>query len=76
MAVTQYRDNTVRQLLVQREKQVLQLLADGYDCRASAKKLKLSYDYIKVLMKRSREVLGADSSTQAVAMAIRRGIIS
>jgi DNA-binding NarL/FixJ family response regulator len=62
--------------LTPREILVLELLADGYDYREMEPLLSVQSETIKKMVAyRILPKLGADNKTQAVAMALRRGII-
>lgn len=61
--------------LTEREIQVLRHVADGNRNRDIAKQLFISEETVKVHIKHIMEKLGASDRTQAVAIAIRRGII-
>lgn len=58
-----------------RELEVLQLVAEGLRNREIAAQLFIAEDTVKVHVKRIMDKLGANDRTQAVAIAIRRGII-
>ena len=61
--------------LTPREIEVLQALADGGGNRDIAKSLFISEETVKVHIKHIMEKLGAADRTEAVTIAIRRGII-
>lgn len=61
--------------LTGREIEVLQHVADGNRNRDIANRLFISEETVKVHIKHIMEKLGASDRTQAVAIAIRRGII-
>jgi DNA-binding NarL/FixJ family response regulator len=61
--------------LTGREVEVLQLVSDGNRNREIAESLFISEDTVKVHVSRIMDKLGAKDRTQAVAIAIRRGII-
>lgn len=61
--------------LTDREVEVLQLVSDGNRNREIAESLFISEDTVKVHVSRIMDKLGAKDRTQAVAIAIRRGII-
>jgi DNA-binding NarL/FixJ family response regulator len=61
--------------LTGREVEVLQLVSDGNRNREIAESLFISEDTVKVHVSRIMNKLGAKDRTQAVAIAIRRGII-
>ena len=62
--------------LTQREVDVLNLLAGGNRNRDIAEKLFISEETVKVHVKHIMDKLGASDRTQALAIAVRRGIIS
>jgi DNA-binding NarL/FixJ family response regulator len=61
--------------LSQREIEVLKHVADGNRNREIAERLFISEETVKVHIKHIMEKLGASDRTQAVAIAVRRGII-
>jgi DNA-binding NarL/FixJ family response regulator len=61
--------------LTEREVEVLQQVAGGNRNRDIAEKLFISEETVKVHIKHIMEKLGANDRTQAVAIAVRRGII-
>ena len=61
--------------LTDREVEVLQLVCDGSRNREIAERLFISEDTVKVHVSRIMNKLGAKDRTQAVAIAVRRGII-
>ncbi len=61
--------------LTAREVEVLRHVADGNRNRDIAEKLFISEETVKVHVKHVMEKLGANDRTQAVAIAVRRGII-
>jgi DNA-binding NarL/FixJ family response regulator len=61
--------------LTDREVEVLQLVRDGSRNREIAESLFISEDTVKVHVSRIMDKLGAKDRTQAVAIAVRRGII-
>lgn len=61
--------------LSQREMEVLRLVATGDRNREVAQQLCLSEETVKVHVKRLMDKLGAKDRTQAVAIAVRRGMI-
>ena len=61
--------------LTDREVEVLQLVCDGSRNREIAESLFISEDTVKVHVSRIMDKLGAKDRTQAVAIAVRRGII-
>ena len=62
--------------LTQREVEVLREVADGNRNREIAERLFISEETVKVHIKHIMEKLGANDRTQAVAIGVRRGIIS
>ncbi len=63
------------ELLTQREKDVLQHVASGSRNRDIGERLFISEETVKVHVKHIMEKLGANDRTEAVTIAIRRGII-
>lgn len=61
--------------LTERERDVLQHVAGGNRNRDIGERLSISEETVKVHMKHIMEKLGASDRTQAVAIAVRRGII-
>jgi DNA-binding NarL/FixJ family response regulator len=61
--------------LSRREIEVLKQIADGNQNRKIAEKLFISEETVKVHVKHIMEKLGAADRTQAVSIAVRRGII-
>jgi DNA-binding NarL/FixJ family response regulator len=61
--------------LTQREVEVLRLIAAGNRNRDVADALSISEDTVKVHVKHVMEKLGANDRTEAVTIALRRGII-
>ena len=61
--------------LTVRQREILQMLADGMQTEAVARKLGLSTETVRTHTKRILEKLHADTRTQAVAIAIRNGLI-
>ena len=61
--------------LTEREVEVLRHIADGNRNRDIAERLFISEETVKVHIKHIMEKLGASDRTQAVAIALRRGII-
>jgi DNA-binding NarL/FixJ family response regulator len=62
--------------LTEREVEVLRLIAEGDRNRDIGEHLGIAEDTVKVHVKRIMEKLGAKDRTQAVAIGIRRGVIS
>src|SRR3954452_15876838 len=61
--------------LTARQREILQMLADGMQTEAVAKRLGLSTEAVRTHTKRIPAQLHADTRTQAVAIAIRNGLI-
>ncbi len=61
--------------LSDRQREILQMLADGMQTDAVATKLGLSTETVRTHTKRILAKLGADTRTQAVAIGIRTGLI-
>ena len=61
--------------MTERELDVLRLIAGGNRNRDIAEQLFISEETVKVHVKHVMEKLGASDRTQAVAIALRRGII-
>ena len=61
--------------LTARQREILQMLADGLQTDAVARKLGLSTETVRTHTKRILAKLHADTRTQAVAIAIRNGLI-
>ena len=61
--------------LTVRQREILQMLADGMQTEAVARKLGLSTETVRTHTKRILAKLHADTRTQAVAIAIRNGVI-
>jgi DNA-binding NarL/FixJ family response regulator len=61
--------------LTEREIDVLRHVAGGNRNRDIAERLFISEETVKVHMKHIMEKLGASDRTQAIAIAVRRGII-
>lgn len=62
--------------LTQREREVLRLLADGLSNDEIGKRLLISPDTVRTHLRKAMAKLEADTRTQAVAIALRRSIIS
>jgi DNA-binding NarL/FixJ family response regulator len=63
------------ELLTQRERDVLQHVASGSRNRDIGERLFISEETVKVHVKHIMEKLGANDRTEAVTIAVRRGII-
>lgn len=61
--------------LTQREMEILRCVVDGNRNREIAERLFISEETVKIHIKHIMEKLGATHRTQAVAIAVRRGII-
>src|ERR671921_2761322 len=61
--------------LTARQREILQMLADGMQTEAVAKRLGLSTETVRTHTKRILAKLHADTRTQAVAIAVRDGLI-
>ena len=61
--------------LTLRQREILQMLADGMQTEAVARELGLSTETVRTHTKRILAKLHADTRTQAVAIAIRNGLI-
>jgi DNA-binding NarL/FixJ family response regulator len=61
--------------LTSRQREILQMLADGLQTESVAKRLGLSTETVRTHTKRILAKLHADTRTQAVAIAIRNGLI-
>lgn len=72
---TQIAEHLSDESLTQREIEVLQRLAGGNRNRDIAEQLFISEETIKVHVKHIMDKLGASDRTQAVAIAVRRGLI-
>jgi DNA-binding NarL/FixJ family response regulator len=71
----QLADHLADETLTGREIEVLRHLAGGNRNRDIAERLFISEETVKVHVKHLMEKLGASDRTQAVAIAVRRGII-
>ena len=61
--------------LSEREREILQLLAEGYHTEEVARRIGLSVETVKSDTKRVIAKLQADTRTHAVAIALRRALI-
>ena len=66
---------TAAQALSEREREILQLLAEGFHTEEVARRIGLSVETVKSDTKRVIAKLQADSRTHAVAIALRRALI-
>jgi DNA-binding NarL/FixJ family response regulator len=62
--------------LTQRERDVLRLLASGLSNDEIGKRLFISGETVRTHMRKAMDKLGADTRTQAVAVALRDGLIA
>jgi DNA-binding NarL/FixJ family response regulator len=62
--------------LTQRERDVLRLLADGLANEEIGRRLFISAETVRTHLRKAMEKLGADTRTQAVAVALRERLIS
>jgi DNA-binding NarL/FixJ family response regulator len=72
---SQIAEHLAEESLSQREMEVLRCVAEGNRNRDIAELLHISEETVKVHLKHVMEKLGASDRTQAVAIAVRRGII-
>ena len=61
--------------LSSRQRHCLQLLADGHTAASIAYKLGISVRMVRNHLQKAREKLGAYSSTQAVHLALKHGLL-
>ena len=59
----------------QREREVLQLVAEGFEIAAIAERLSLAYATVRTYLRSARARLGARSAPHAVALALVMGEI-
>ncbi len=62
-------------MLTAREKQALEMAADGHRGKRIADSLGVGLKWVDVLLFRARMKLGARNTPQAVAIALRTGVI-
>jgi len=67
---------TATQTLTPREREVLGLLADGLAHDAIARRLGIGSEPVRTHVRKESRRLGASTRTQAVATALRLGLIS
>jgi DNA-binding NarL/FixJ family response regulator len=72
---TQLAEHYSDEVLTNREVEVLSHLADGNRNRDIAEKLFIAEETVKAHMKSIMDKLGANDRTQALAIALRRGVI-
>ncbi|NIS79028.1 MAG: response regulator [Anaerolineales bacterium] len=69
-------EDQVRELLTGRERQILRLVSQGLSNRAIAQTLSISMNTVKYHMKNIFQKLAVQNRTEAVAYAIRTGLLS
>ena len=67
---------TAEPVLTKREQQVLALLADGLAHEEIAQRLGIGSETVRTHVRKATSRLGASTRTQAVATALRQGLIS
>jgi DNA-binding NarL/FixJ family response regulator len=72
---TRLAEHLADEALTSREVEILRCVAEGYRNREIAERLFISEDTVKIHVKHVMDKLGAAHRTQAVTIAIRRGII-
>jgi len=75
-ALIEQRRRARDQALTQREREVLRLLADGMTNEAMGAELSISPQTVRTHVQKAMEKLGAQTRVQAVATALREGLIS
>jgi DNA-binding NarL/FixJ family response regulator len=75
-ALIEQRRRARGQVLTQREREVLRLLADGMTNEAMGAELSISPQTVRTHVQKAMEKLGAQTRVQAVATALREGLIS
>jgi DNA-binding NarL/FixJ family response regulator len=75
-ALIEQRRRARGQVLTQREREVLRLLADGMTNEAMGAGLSISPQTVRTHVQKAMEKLGAQTRVQAVATALREGLIS
>jgi two-component system response regulator NreC len=77
LGATLVRASSAAQLpaLSAREREILRLLADGKSNKEIAERLSISPDTVRTYIRRAMDKLEAHTRTQAVAIAIRQGLI-
>jgi len=75
-ALIEQRRRARDQALTQREREVLRLLADGMTNEAMGAELSISPQTVRTHVQKAMEKLGAQTRVQAVATALRDGLIS
>ena len=61
--------------LSEREKEILSLMADGFDFRSIAEKNFISYETVRTHVKKIYKKLHVTSATEAVALAIKKNLV-
>jgi len=69
-------DDSILEALTDREMQVLELLAEGLPNKAIASRLGISAETVKFHVASIAGKLGAHNRTEAVRLAVRRGLLS
>jgi DNA-binding CsgD family transcriptional regulator len=64
-----------RGVITQRQREILQLLADGESTTVAARKLGLSEETVKTHMKNALGRLGAKNRSHAIAIGLRESLI-
>ena len=72
---TRLAEHLADEALTAREIEILRCVAEGYRNREIAERLFISEETVKIHIKHVMDKLGATHRTQAVAIAVRRGII-
>jgi two-component system, NarL family, response regulator DevR len=75
-ALIEQRRRARDQALTQREREVLRLLADGMTNEAMGAELSISPQTVRTHVQKAMEKLGAQTRVQAVATALREGLIA
>lgn len=75
-ALIEQRRRSSRQVLTQRERAVLRLLADGMTNEQMGAELSISPQTVRTHVQKAMEKLGAQTRVQAVATALRTGLIN
>lgn len=75
-ALIQQRRKAKEHALTQREREVLRLLSDGHTNERIGAELSISPQTVRTHLQKAMEKLGATTRVQAVAIALREGLIS